>query len=136
MWRPFLVRRLIWISPQQLKGISALFVANLNNAGHKTWLARNRTDHASLPKNAHGHSGGGAMMSNDDESGAAIRLAIHPASRWNTDRSLETHARSSRPDRIGRDLRAHVCELLREPLPDCLLDLIARLGLTARRTLQ
>ena len=68
---------------------------------------------------------------------ATIRLDHASASRSNTDRSLETHARSRRSRiEIGRDLRLMYAGLLREPLPDRLLDLIARLGLTARRTLQ
>ena len=75
-------------------------------------------------------------MSNDDENGAAIRLTMHPP-RGGTliDLSKPTLGRGTQ-DQIGRDLRLMYAGLLREPLPDRLLDLIARLGLTTRRTLQ
>ena len=38
-------------------------------------------------------------------------------------------------DQIGRELRTLYCKLLREPVPDHLLDLIARLGRTGPRTI-
>jgi Anti-sigma factor NepR len=74
-------------------------------------------------------------MSNDDENGAAIRLAMHPPRGPLIDLSKPTLGRDTQ-DQIGRDLRLMYAGLLREPLPDRLLDLIARLGLTTRRTLQ
>ena len=39
-------------------------------------------------------------------------------------------------DRIGRDLRALYEALLLEPLPESILDLVARLGSTPRRSIQ
>ena len=39
-------------------------------------------------------------------------------------------------NRIGRDLRRMYEALLLEPLPERILDLVARLGRTPRRTLQ
>jgi len=39
-------------------------------------------------------------------------------------------------DRIGRDLCGMYGELLRQPIPDRILDLIARLDRTGRATLQ
>ena len=39
-------------------------------------------------------------------------------------------------DRIGRDLRTMYAALLREPIPDRILELVARLGRTPRRSIQ
>jgi hypothetical protein len=55
--------------------------------------------------------------------GALIRLSVPQF-----DRGLH--------DRIGRDLRGMYAALLREPIPDRILDLVARLGRTPRRSIQ
>jgi hypothetical protein len=55
--------------------------------------------------------------------GVLIRLSVPKL-----DRGLQ--------DRIGRDLRAMYAALLREPIPDRILDLVARLGRTPRRSIQ
>jgi hypothetical protein len=75
------------------------------------------------------------MMFNDDENGATIWLAMHPPCGTLIDLSKPTLGRDTQ-DQIGRDLHLMYAGLLRERLPDRLLDLIARLGLTTRRTLQ
>ena len=55
--------------------------------------------------------------------GALIRLSV-----TNLDRGLQ--------DRIGRELRGMYAELLRQPIPDRILDLVERLGRTPRRSIQ
>ena len=60
---------------------------------------------------------------NEPRCGVLIRLSVPQL-----DRGLQ--------DRIGRDLRGMYAELLRQPIPDRILDLVARLGRTPRRTLQ
>jgi Anti-sigma factor NepR len=55
--------------------------------------------------------------------GVLIRLSVP-----SLDRGLQ--------DRIGRDLRAMYAALLREPIPDRILDLVEHLGRTPRRSIQ
>jgi len=51
-------------------------------------------------------------------------------------RAADPHLSPDAQDRIGRDLRRMYEALLLEPLPQRILDLVARLGSTPRRSIQ
>jgi Anti-sigma factor NepR len=87
-----------------------------------------------LPENTHGDSSGGAMMFEEAERRAAIRLSKSRCKALICLSVPQLH--QGLQDRIGRDLRALYGQLLCEPIPDRLIDLVERLGRAPRRSIQ
>jgi hypothetical protein len=104
----------------------------VNNA-LKSFLGRNLTQVTSLSGITGGRHGAAVVFDqgkritpirlNEPRCGVLIRFSDP-----RLDRGLQ--------DRIGRDLRAMYAQLLREPISDRILDLVARLGRTPRRSIQ
>jgi anti-sigma factor NepR-like protein len=77
------------------------------------------------------------MSGSDEDDGATLpRPAMREPRCGTQTRAVDPCLGPDAQDRIGRDLRRMYEALLLEPLPERILDLVARLGRTPRRTLQ
>ena len=77
------------------------------------------------------------MSGSDEDDGADLPRPEMGQPRCGTrTRTSDPRLSPDAQDRIGRDLRALYEALLLEPLPESILDLVARLGSTPRRSIQ
>jgi len=77
------------------------------------------------------------MSGSDEDDGADLpRPEMGQPRSGSRTRASDLRLSPDAQDRIGRDLRALYEALLLEPLPERILDLVARLGSTPQRSLQ